>query len=131
MLDGTTVSHSGTGEYQLLDLPDNDLAVHYYGCPVNIDTGNAANYGTYTGALAIQIGSAKIEILGNKLTANGIACVAARSRTGARPPPVLTHARTHMHAPRNALLRRSAYCGLACPRACLSSAGQVHHQLRR
>jgi len=72
LLDGTAVSHSGTGEYQLLDLPDNNFAVHYYGCPVNLDY-NAKNYGTYTGALAIQIGSAKIEILGNKLTANGIA----------------------------------------------------------
>lgn len=84
----------GTGEYQLLDLPVIDAAVHYYGCGVKLDV-DADSYGTYAGAIGVRIGSAKIEIVGNKLTANGIACAAAPAlaRT-AEEAAARSHART-------------------------------------
>jgi hypothetical protein len=73
--DGTSYTHQGQGEYQLLALPELTTEIHYYGCGVTAERKALGTMstpdGTYIGALAIKIGLQVIEIVGNDLYVAG------------------------------------------------------------
>ena len=53
------------GEYQVIALAALQIEVHYFGCASSTKKGAK---GTYIGAIAVKVGDALIEIVGNSLS---------------------------------------------------------------